>query len=196
MDQCAARSGRSPMMTDMTAYRKAAAALYSLGEADRQWVLAGLPEVDRTTLSGYLDELASLGFAPVASGPDDAPAAIAGPRQPIEFLRDATAGELLALLDGEPSSLLAQLLAIENWQWTDSFMQKLPPVRQDRIRAALTSLGGSAPARRQYLIDTIGNRVRAGRQSAGPGAHAATKAEREAKRMFPSFLRLVRPWKR
>jgi len=183
-------------MTDMTAYRKAAAALYSLGEADRQWVLAGLRGADRSTLAGYLDELATLGFTSVTSEPGVAAAAIVGPRQPIEFLRDATAGELLAFLDGEPSSLLAQLLAIEEWRWTAAFMQKLSPMRQDRIRAALASQGGFAPARRQFLVNTIGNRVRAGRETTGLGAHNGTKAESEAKRAFSSFLRLVRSWKR
>ncbi|HYD61584.1 MAG TPA: hypothetical protein VEC35_14560 [Noviherbaspirillum sp.] len=190
----------------MTGYRKAAVALHALNEDDRHWVLAELPDADRSTLVGYLDELKALGFTAGAMVEEDAvavapvaPPAVIVTRNPIEFIRNATAVEMFAILDNEPSSLVAQLLAIENWRWKSSFLQMCSPIRQDRIRAAATFASESAPARTQFLVQAIGDRVKAGgaASASAPGVRSGTNAvARTMNQAILSFHRLVRTWKR
>lgn len=186
-------------MTDMTGYRKAAVALHGLHEEDRRWVLAELPEADRSTLVTYLDELKALGFTGEATVERNThPVKSISPQQPVDFIRDASAAEMHAILDSEPSSLVAQVLAIENWRWKTSFMQMCSPMRQDRIRAALSPVQTSAPARRQFLIGIIGNRIKENRTATvvDHPARSGRKAADAMKQALSSFLHRVKTWKR
>lgn len=187
-------------MADMTGYRRAAAAIHALSEADKRWVLAELPEADRSTVLGYLEELKGLGFTHKSTAAEDCvPADAVVPQQPIEFIRDASAAEIFAVLDSEPSSLVVQLLAIENWRWKSPFMQMCSPLRQERIRAALASSNETGSARRHFLIQVVGERIKAGRK-ASPSVFGSTSSRDTVtgvlKQARSTLLRLVQSWKR
>jgi len=158
-------------MGNMTGYRRAAVELHALNEEDRQWVLGNLGEQDRTVLAQYLQELKDLGFNEAASLPGmtlAAPSASRTAATRFERVRNASAADLFAILEHEPSSLIAQFMALHAWHWSSAFLQLFPAPRRERIRSAVPPATGVAPALREYLIDTVGARLGCNDNRPGP----------------------------
>jgi hypothetical protein len=152
----------------MSGHRQAALALYPLGAADRELILAALPDADQARLRGYLAELAELGFDGTAPGPSSAPAfpsfrARRGPVTAHEQVRAAPAAAIAALLADEPAGLVAQLLASATWPWHADLLALLEPARRTQVQRALDArrAQGPAPACAAVLVEALGPRVAA-----------------------------------
>lgn len=85
-------------------YRRAALTLHALSAADRTWLLAQLPEAHRVALQSLLEELQSLQI------PADETVIRTALEAAASSASDGRA--LAAVLEGEPSSMRAQLLAL------------------------------------------------------------------------------------
>jgi hypothetical protein len=152
----------------MSGHRQAALALYPLGPADRDLILAELPDADQARLRGYLAELAELGFDGTAPGVPAAPApapARAG-RAPVsahEQVRAAPAAAIAALLAAEPAGLVAQLLACDTWPWHAELLALLEPAHRMQVQRALEArrAQGPAPACAAVLVEALGPQVAA-----------------------------------
>lgn len=185
-------------MAKMTAYRRAAVALHELHEEDRKWLLAALPGEERSAVMQCLDELKALGFARVASpqhGVSLSNVFAAQPKKPIDRIRQASAAQVFAVLEHEPSSLIAQVMVIQDWPWAPAFLQMFSPIRRERLRAVLSCTAEPAPARKQFLIDALASSLK--KQSAGPALQPAAKNWLLARvRALLPFVHLSGVWKR
>lgn len=178
----------------MSGHRQAAVALHALAEADRTLILAELPETDQATLRGYLTELDELGFdsgtaadvlprrsatAPAAPDAANDPAA--------DALTDACAASVHQALEGEPATLVAQLLSIEAWTWRADFLSLQTSQRREQLRAVSPD-GAVAPARAAFLRRAVSERLHR-LPAAGDAAPAAAPTQ-------PSWFRVKLPWTR
>lgn len=145
----------------MSGHRQAAVALHALAPADRELILAELPAPDQRTLRGYLGELQELGFESGASATLLAAAQAGGAALPplLERLQAATPQQLYALLEREPASLVAQVLAMQAWPWHDAFLALCTPARRSAVQAASGAARAAAPARRRFLLETLAQRL-------------------------------------
>jgi hypothetical protein len=194
----------------MSGYRQAVVALHDLGEPDRDWILARLPKAERATLECYLDELKSLGFAagtslataqsaPHGGAPIDLTRAARDGDVPSASvcLRGAPAHRIAAILQGEPPSLVAQFMAIEDWPWEVSVLGQLNPVLRYRVNQARSAVTRIVPRRRGFLLQAVARRL--GEFDAGsPGASrpVARAAQRLARGLRATIKRLGVPWER
>ena len=139
----------------MSGHRQAAVALHGLVEEDRQLILAQLPDADQSTLRGYLAELAELGFdsGGMATGVAEP---VAKPAAGAPELAHAAPATMLRLLENEPASLVAQVLALEQWRWSAGLLALSAPARRDAIQAAHA---GVAPARARFLRQSLAARL-------------------------------------
>ena len=155
----------------MIGYRRAAVALHDLREEDRQWLLAELPDEDRGVLQGLLKELSDLGFEPArnAANIPTMQATIAGNVHACakagDIVRRANASDMVTLLEHEPSSLIAQILAVGEWPWKQSYLQALPALRRDRI-ASISLVPAQGAARNAFLLDWLAKRLHSCRDMA------------------------------
>lgn len=152
-----------------TGYRRAALALHGLGPEDKNWILSELPEHDRAALESLLDELGELGFEAGVS--HDQSALITEPVQPSSRYRVATASvdQIVAALNGEPAALIAQLIRMERWPWSDAMMAQFAPARRMAVDMALQQVR-VAPARDQRLLDLLARAI-------GPAPVATTTSD-------------------
>jgi hypothetical protein len=141
----------------MSGHRQAAVALHALAEEDRRLILAQLPAADQSTLRGYLAELAELGFDGDSMALNDA-VAVAKPVPAAPDLAHAAPATMLRLLENEPASLVAQVLALEQWRWRAGMLALSTPARRDAILAAHVS---PAPARARFLRQSLAARLAA-----------------------------------
>jgi hypothetical protein len=131
----------------MSGHRQAAVALHGLAEEDRGLILAQLPPADQSTLRTYLAELTALGFE--SEGMAEVAQAGVGATGSVEPTLDrASAQTMFALLEHEPASLVAQVLALQTWAWSGALLALCTPARREAIRAVATP---AAPARAQFL---------------------------------------------
>jgi len=178
----------------MSGHRQAAVALHGLLEADRALILSDLPEADRQILRSYLGELDELGFdstataaATAASGA--APRAV--PPEGVHALDQVRATDVHVALQGEPATLVAQLLSIRPWPWRAAYLALQTGARRDQLRAAAPD-GAIAPARGQFLLEALQNRMKSLPPSASaPVAHGAARPRWAAR-----LTRLTWPWTR
>jgi hypothetical protein len=152
----------------MSGHRQAALALYPLGPADQDLILAELPDADQARLRGYLAELTELGFDGAAPALPSVPAPLpsqAGraPASAHEQVRAAPAAAMAALLANEPAGLVAQLLACDTWPWHAELLALLEPARRALVQRALEArrAQGPAPACAAVLLEALGPRVAA-----------------------------------
>lgn len=145
--------------------RQAALTLHAMAPRDSAWLLQQLPAIEAAELQSLLEELRGLG---IPSDPGlldalreshEAPQAFAlagtaGMTGTGELslddlkreLDDARAELLLPILKAEPVALLACVLSLKSWSWTDSLMAALETHRRLSLRLHLDSLGFSAGA--------------------------------------------------
>lgn len=190
------------MTQDMTGYRRAAVALHRLEEEDRNWILAELPEPDRKTVTGLLNELNDLGFVP-ESMPDDIPVALpsvtaAVEATPAQRISLAAANDVWAVLEVEPVTLIGQVVALQDWPWKDAVVDRLPPQRRQQVLAILNAKPMIAPARKECLINLLSARL-----AALPANEPQTVVGSRSRvprlpgiRLVSRLKQVVKPWKR
>lgn len=178
----------------MSGHRQAAVALHALAAADRTLILAELPETDQATLRGYLTELDELGFDSGAAtdllprrGAGAGPVPSAANDEAADALADAAAADVHAVLEGEPASLVAQLLSVEAWTWRADFLTLQTAPRREQLRACAPD-GAVAPARAAFLRRAVSERLQRLPAAASP-APAAAPAR-------PLWMRIRLPWTR
>jgi hypothetical protein len=156
----------------MSGHHHAALALYRLGAADQDLILAELPDSDQARLRGYLAELAELGFdqtVPAPPPPQVFSPVVHTPASAHEQLRIAPAAAVAALLAGEPPGLVAQLLAGDSWPWQDELLALLEPARRTQVQRALEARRGQgAPACTALLVEAMAPRLAASVSAAAP----------------------------
>ncbi|MYM32215.1 hypothetical protein GTP58_28160 [Duganella sp. CY15W] len=157
----------------MSGHRQAAAALHGLDERDRSLILDQLPPADQATLRSYLDELSALGF-------EAAPLAAIMPAPSAE-LATASALAIYSLLEHEPATLVAQVLAAQPWRWRDELLALCSPARRAAIGAVQVT---AAPVLRRFLLESLRSRL----------ADAAPVAPRRVTPLTP-LLRWVKSWR-
>lgn len=118
----------------MSGHKRAAAALHSLSELERESMLRELPAADQEILRAHLRELRELGFEAQPGLQLNAEDVRRMTEQEPELnldaqaksgLHSASARHLLACLEGEPPVLLARLLQAGPWPWQDEFLSLL-----------------------------------------------------------------------
>ncbi len=172
----------------MSGHRRAAAALHSLGDEDRQWILSALPADEQGTLVQYLDELKELGFDGDLSAASFLDTSGTGITPAIAFdrVRAASPGEIFTIFENEPSSLIGQFLSIQHWPWASRLQALFSPVRWESICLSISPTHNVAFARKAFLIDAVANRLRK------PVRHASVEAGHQ---VFSSLLRWVKSWR-
>ena len=144
----------------MSGHRHAALALYRLGAADQDLILAELPDTDQARLRGYLAVLAELGFDHTLPPPQVLSPVVHTPASAREQLRAAPAAAGAGLLAGEPPGLVAQLLGGDAWPWQDELLDLLEPARRAQVlRAFQSRRGRGAPACIAVLVEAMAPRL-------------------------------------
>jgi hypothetical protein len=148
----------------MSGYRRAAVALHGVAAEDQSWVLDALAPAEKATLMQLLDELKELGFSEDASNVADIfdlsrDARHAVPASLTDRVRHASAEQLFAILENEPSSLIAHFLSIAQWPWSEAFLNLFPAIRKERILASISHSLSIAPARTAYLLNSVAGRL-------------------------------------
>lgn len=106
--------------------RRAAIELHAMPEADRQWILRQLTDVQRTTLGALLQELADLEAADAAEAPTIAPESspatklVPGDKAPTAdwaVIDALDVRQVCTLLDAEPDAFRADVLIQGPFRW-------------------------------------------------------------------------------
>ena len=128
---------------EQMAIRQAALVLHALVTKDRHWMMQRLPGAQRELVRPLLEELAQLGLPADKSLVDDVlgrmrtPQSIDGPV--ASSLEQASAHEVILLLQDEPDALVGKLLSLQAWAWKDKFILLLPPDRRAAVLQSLAS---------------------------------------------------------
>ena len=167
--------------------RRAALALHALGETDRAWLLAQLPEDERNRLQSMLAELTALGIsaarsllhdvlqdvphAQLATIAAESQHAVVGPSGQRTALARIEPEMAVRLLQTEPAGVIAQVLAIQNWPWRHAVLDQLGPVKRRRVEEFLGNLRlqvrSQPEALHQALIAALYGRLADPRKLAG-----------------------------
>ena len=137
--------------------RQAALTLHAMAPQDSAWLLRQLPPIDAAELQSLLEELRGLGIPSDPGLLDELSkgneasreSALAGRSGTADLSLDdlkheldgARAELLLPILKLEPVALLAFLLSLKSWQWTDSLLAGLETHRRLSLRLQLGNLG-------------------------------------------------------
>jgi len=127
--------------------RKAALLLHNMPAIDRDWLLERLPTAQRETLQILLTELTRLGI-PVDRSLLDEVIDIQGHAVPTPGVQMQTVRELfavdanlvVAVLKDEPAVLIAHLLLIQDWPWSDILLESLEVFKRRQIEKTLLVL--------------------------------------------------------
>lgn len=137
--------------------RQAALTLHAMAPRDAAWLLQQLPAIEAAELQSLLEELRGLGIPSDPELLDALRQSHEAPREPA-LVGTAAAGEpcledlkheldgaradlLLPILKAEPVALLAFVLSLKSWSWTDSLLAALDTHRRLSLRRHLDSLG-------------------------------------------------------
>lgn len=165
----------------MSDLRKAALTLHALADGDRAWLLERLPAAHRQSLEYLLQELSNLGIPPdsrllehaIAAARDSGP--VPSARATLDVL---TPDRMQMLLRGEPAGLVARVLALQPWTWSEAFLRGLDASERRRVgEAARDGLAASA-ALDDWLLDDLARRSRESSMASDGTAPAATGAAR------------------
>jgi hypothetical protein len=150
--------------------RRAALLVHAMAPADRAFILDALPEAQRTTLRGLLEELEALGIARDPAWVADATGhAVHAPRGPLsdeERLRALDEEEMdsmVRLMRAEPAGVVARWLCAGDWPWHDQLLAGLEPGHRRRVEALLPVSASSVPppAMRAALFAAVSGRLQA-----------------------------------
>ncbi len=153
-----ARAGRRRRTgtAGVSGHRQAAVALHALAAVDRESILQQLPAADQAALRGYLGELRALGFESAGATADVLALAAATAPAKVADLSSATARTMFVLLQDEPATLVAQVLALRPWPWSAALLAMCPPARREAIEAVRVD---AAPARDNFLRVALAARL-------------------------------------
>ncbi len=166
----------------MSDLRKAALTLHALTDGDRMWLLGRLAPAQRQSLEALLRELTNLGIPPdarllrhavaAANDGDEAPPA----RAALDALSPQ---EVQALLRGEPAGLVARVLAMQAWSWSEGFLRGLDAGERRSVGEAARDGSGASPALDDWLLADL---VRRSREAAGGASHESAPADERGAR--------------
>ena len=160
----------------MSDLRKAALTLHALTDGDRTWLLDRLDPAQRQSLEVLLRELANLGIPPDARLLQRAVAAVndGNETRPARATLDALEPEdMQALLRGEPAGLVARVLAMHAWTWSEGFLRGLDASERRGVGEAARDGFGAAPALDDWLLADLARRSR---EAAGRASHGSEPA--------------------
>lgn len=173
--------------------RKSALLLHAMAQADREWVMAQLPEAERATLVALLAELESLGIpadrALVAEVVNTVrePEESAAPSREAALVREialADSSHLSALLRDEPALVLAHLLRIADWPWRAELRKHLGEAKWLEAEAGLKTFR-EAPSLRAQVLESVARHLRADSKPAPRGRVRSFLAGLRGKRARP-----------
>lgn len=166
----------------MSGHRRTAVVLHGLQAQDRAWMLAELAEPDQAIVRAHLDELDALGFSlgsemiaelnpmalnqaggnpttlnPATLNPSALNPSVPDVALPLQRLQQASAQQIVALLEDEPLALSARFFSLQSWPWQEAVWAQLSAPRRLRIRSSMPV--NSAPGLDQFLIDTLAQRL-------------------------------------
>ena len=159
----------SPAPEPTAGARKSALLLHALAQADREWVMAQLPEGERSSLLELLADLKSLGI-PADRGLVDEAVTVA--REPegsafsardagsVRELAKADPARLAALLRDEPALLLAHLLRLNDWPWRAELRRHLGESKWREVEERRTNFT-EAPALDAQVVESTLRHLRA-----------------------------------
>lgn len=116
--------------------RQAALVLHGLHWRDRLWLLRQLLPAWRSSLRGLLHELRELGIDASLGTQADMPLALAlGALDPANIKRidDASASQMMQLLQGQTPALQALVLVLHDWRWRKDFWAATPALHKRRL---------------------------------------------------------------
>jgi hypothetical protein len=132
--------------------RRAALLLHALPQNDQHWLLAQLLPVQREMLGTLLLELRDLGIPADQAWLREVVSTTASPRKPDSVvdevgtarpdsrqtaLEQASAIMLAEVLRDEPVGVIARLLALQAWPWSDAFMEQLSTIKRRQVEDIL-----------------------------------------------------------
>ena len=147
----------------MSGHRRTAVVLHGLQAQDRAWMLAELPEPDQAIVRAHLTELDALGFSLGSemiaelnlTGLNHSAATL----DSAQRLQQASAQQIVALLEHEPSALSARFFSLQAWPWQEAVWAHLAAPLRQRIRSSMPTT--PAAMLDQFLIDTLASRLQA-----------------------------------
>jgi hypothetical protein len=142
------------------ALRQSALLLHAMAPGDRAWLLDRLPEDERGALLSLLEELLAVGIPTdrdllrdaIARNPlarpeggepppsSDRPGLLRGLDGIVADDRSPAWIRLCALLRQAPAGLVAHLLQMHTWAWSEQAMRTLPPPQRARVNALAEQL--------------------------------------------------------
>ena len=140
--------------------RRAALTLHALPEADREWVLHRLDVGQQQLVNEQLLELKSLGVVADESLVRQALAQGAEREATLGWRKTlglCDADRVFTLLQGEPATLIARVLAQGPWAWEAALLEQLGPSRRALVLAQRDRVRPSA-ALDQCLLDELARR--------------------------------------
>lgn len=172
--------------------REAALLLHALAPADREWLIAQLPDAERAPLRAHLDELRAIGIPAdralveqVVAAPRAATAAAPtdGGDDAMRALEEARAAEIAELLAGEPPFLVAQLLRVKDWTWSRALLRRLGAAERAAVERELAR--AAAPrtiALQRHLVGALARRLAAAPRRRAASAWATLLARAAGRR--------------
>jgi hypothetical protein len=183
----------SPAPEPSAGTRKSALLLHALAHADREWIMAQLPEAERATLVALLAELESLGIPADRALVDEVVNAVREPEESATHSREAAlvreiafadSSRLSALLRDEPALVLVHLLRIADWPWRAELRKHLGEAKWLEAEAGLKTLR-KAPALRAQVLESVARHLRADSKPAPRGQVSSFLARLRGKRSRP-----------
>lgn len=156
--------------------RHAALLVHAMGDEDRDWILAALPESDRQRLAALLVELREIGVTRDATLLHRVAAPASTQAQPcaqesFEPLDHRALAALARVLNAEPAQLVACFLDLREWSWRSRLLRLLEPSRRSPARRTQV-----APALQHALVAAVGEQIEAERASGAGRQHAFRRA--------------------
>lgn len=126
-------------------YRRAALTLHGLQPADREWLMAQLPEGQQAQLGAHLAELVELGIPADRALLDDAMGESMDLPRPSGASRESSLAhaycdQVLQLLVVEPDQLIALVVKAGPWSWQEELLERLGVERRGRISRLLRQI--------------------------------------------------------
>lgn len=131
----------------MQSLRQAALCLHALSKRDQQWLLDALPSRHCASLQGMLRELTLMGIPkdssliptldgfPLSNDADQYPL-----DTPERMLADMEAEVVLSHLENESDVVVAILLSVRQWPWSDALCNACPKAANDTAALCVSAI--------------------------------------------------------